>query len=154
MTDAQVEMFFWSKCVSLITGYTCGEVVDDGNGIETVHSWRLNLDSWHPWTSHGTRPGGALQTSVLCNQIKRKQSNRLCKRHDNSNWKLWNLENKPEIFARTKVEIVGQKEERKLLLTQETLLFWIADTKLPLLKYSKAIAHPKHSWISQMVLFW
>ena len=29
--------------------------------------------------------GGALQTSVLCNQIKRKQSNRLCKRHDNSN---------------------------------------------------------------------
>ena len=98
--------------------------------------------------------GGALQTSVLCNQIKRKQSNRLCKRHDNSNWKLWNLENKPEIFARTKVEIVGQKAERKLLLTQETLLFWIADTKLPLLKYSKAIAHPKHSWISQMVLFW
>ena len=76
----------------------------------------------------------------------------------------------PEIFARTKVsffyswldkknkfsffyswfdksffQVVGQKTERKLLLTQETLLFWIADTKLPLLKYSKAIAPTKHS---------
>ena len=29
--------------------------------------------------------GGALQTSVLCNQIKRKQSNRLCKFQDDSN---------------------------------------------------------------------
>ena len=34
---------------------------------ETVHSWRLNLDSWHPWTSHGTRPGDPckLQCSAI-----------------------------------------------------------------------------------------
>ena len=66
--------------------------------------------------------GGALQTSVLCNQIKRKQSNRLCKCQDNSNWKLWNQENKAarnicayksEFF----LQLVGQKKRISVFFT-------------------------------------
>ena len=99
--------------------FTSVMFADGGDELKRIIFYR---DSWHPWMSGGKRKEPRLQTSERNDQIETKQ-----KQH--WQYKRKGKQNHRNISSLTiwivVPQQVGQKRERKLLVTQEMLLFWL-----------------------------